>query len=331
LNTFYQAAANLTFSQIAAIATFAIVVSPILIFIINNPRGFAKSVFSVANGFFVPIGKLEHPNFEASQLAKEVASYLKKDLGSMLETKVEPSEPGEADNVMHVTGNVLGIDQHNVPQWQSQSFPNIAYRLAKPSTMLMETISWKLNKPDPERSIQELLDMHSKVVEEETRWRQQTRLEEVFDQQLSSASRIRGLMINLFVVVNFAVMCFILFRPEQVLNSKELVFGLYISFATFMVYVFRSTNARALILLAGQEDLKRYHDAERYLKALKARGPSDKDIDVLKLLLINRMEREKNGEHPYELVLKGISNSNILFKGGKIATPSKERPKKDES
>jgi hypothetical protein len=138
-------------------------------------------------------------------------------------------------------------------------------------------------------------------------------------------------MTNLFVVVNFAVIIAILFKSDQILANKEIVLGLYISFATFMVYVYRSSNARALIIMAGMEDIKRYHDVDKYVCTIGRRGPSERDIDVLKLLTINRMEREKNGEHPYELVLKGISNSNILFKGGKISTSSlKEKDKERE-
>lgn len=195
-----------------------------------------------------------------------------------------------------------------------------------PSTapLLHQLITAKLQTlygtPIADLKLEELYAMRSSAAIEENRWREQRRLETVFRKQLESAGAVRRAMTNLFVLVNLLLIAGIFFKPEQILSNREIILGLYISFATFIVYVYRSSNSRALILMAGMEDSKRYHDAEKYLSSLGKRNLNERDVDVLKLLMINRMEREKNSEHPYELVLKGISNSNILVKGGKIAT-----------
>lgn len=181
-------------------------------------------------------------------------------------------------------------------------------------------------KDKTELPTEKLSEMLYDAVENETRWGQQKRLDTVLSEQLASASSIRRAMLNLFILVNFILIASIILRAEDVLSNKEIILGLYVSFSTFIVYVYRSSNARALILMAGIEDNKRYHDADKYLHLIGRRGPNDRDIEALKILLINRMEREKNSEHPYELVLKGISNSNILMKGGKVsATEIKDK------
>ncbi|WP_236492237.1 hypothetical protein, partial [Pseudomonas sp. PA-5-4A] len=102
------------------------------------------------------------------------------------------------------------------------------------------------------------------------------------------------------------------------------IIGLYISLAAFIVYIYRTSNFRSSVLLALREDAKKYFDADDYIKRLKAgASPSDRDVEVLKLLLLNRAEREKMADHPYELVLKGVSNSNIQLKGGKMISSAK--------
>jgi hypothetical protein len=202
------------------------------------------------------------------------------------------------------------------------------------ATLLRESIALNLEldlrTPTKETNLKELFELYGKATDEEYRSRQRRGLTDILKSQLASAASIRRAMINLFVLVNMLLVTAIVFRSEQVLSSKEIILGLYISFATFIVYVYRSSNARALILMAGMEDGKRYHDVEKYLAAIGDRSPSEHDIDVLKLLMVNRMERERNSEHPYELVLKGITNSNILMKGGKISAESKPNPKKDD-
>jgi hypothetical protein len=94
--------------------------------------------------------------------------------------------------------------------------------------------------------------------------------------------------------------------------------------AAFIVYIYRTSNFRSSVLLALREDAKKYFDAEDYIRRLKpGASPTDRDVEVLKLLLLNRAEREKMADHPYELVLKGVTNSNIQFKGGKIVPSSR--------
>jgi hypothetical protein len=150
-------------------------------------------------------------------------------------------------------------------------------------------------------------------------------LEQTIEEQMRSAGRLKAVMINLFVLFNIGVLLVYLFAASNLSDrAVTAIIGLYVSLAAFIVYIYRTSNFRSSVLLALREDAKKYYDADDYLRRLKpGASPSERDVEVLKLLMLNRAEREKMADHPYELVLKGISNSNIQFKGGKIIPTSK--------
>lgn len=152
-------------------------------------------------------------------------------------------------------------------------------------------------------------------------------LDLTIDEQMRSAGRLKTVMINLFVIFNFGILLVYLFAAAN-LSDRAItaIIGLYVSLAAFIVYIYRTSNFRSSVLLALREDAKKYFDADDYIRRLKqGASPTDRDVEVLKLLLLNRSEREKMADHPYEVVMKGVTNSNIQMKGGKMVAPSKEK------
>ena len=78
-------------------------------------------------------------------------------------------------------------------------------------------------------------------------------------------------------------------------------------------------------MLAIKEDEKKLSDVFDFLSAFKKTPTfTNNEVEIIRALLVNRVEREKGAEHPYEVVLKGVSNSNVLLRGGKI-TPGSAR------
>lgn len=150
-------------------------------------------------------------------------------------------------------------------------------------------------------------------------------LENTIQEQMGSAGRLKTVMINLFVLFNTGVLLIYFFAGASLTDKAvTAIIGLYISLAAFIVYIYRTSNFRSSVLLALHEDGKKYYDAEDYLRRLKpGASPTDRDVEVLKLLLLNRSEREKMADHPYELILKGVTNSNIQLKGGKMISSAK--------
>jgi hypothetical protein len=132
-------------------------------------------------------------------------------------------------------------------------------------------------------------------------------------------------MINLFVIVNFGLIGLYVFKGAELSQYGALsLSGLYVSLAGFIIYIFRASNARTSVLLAIKEDLKKQNTAMEYVESIgNSRTLSQNDIDLIRMLMTNHSEREKKVDHPYEMVFKGISGSNIQFKGGKMAIGEK--------
>lgn len=184
-----------------------------------------------------------------------------------------------------------------------------------------ESVSAFLIKQDPTKLIQDRREQ-LRMIERENRGKI---LEKTIQDQMLSAGRLKTVMINLFVMFNIGILLTYLFAGGTLTDRAVTgIIGLYVSLAAFIVYIYRTSNFRSSVLLALHEDAKKYFDAEDYIRRLKpGASPNDRDVEVLKLLLLNRAEREKMADHPYELILKGVSNSNIQLKGGKMISSAK--------
>ncbi|MFL7053623.1 hypothetical protein BCS65_21415 [Vibrio cyclitrophicus] len=141
------------------------------------------------------------------------------------------------------------------------------------------------------------------------------------DVERKSAGLLKSVMINLFIIVNFALIILYLLKGTDISQYGALsISGLYISLAGFIIYIFRSSNSRTSVLLAIKEDLKKQNTALDYIQSVRAKGElSENDIDFIRMIMANHAEREKTVNHPYEMVLKGVSGTNIQFKGGKMS------------
>ncbi|MEL0648359.1 hypothetical protein V6248_13075 [Pseudoalteromonas agarivorans] len=145
------------------------------------------------------------------------------------------------------------------------------------------------------------------------------------EQERKSAGLLKSVMINLFVIVNFGLIALYLLKGADISQYGAIsLSGLYVSLAGFIIYIFRSSNSRTSVLLAIKEDLKKQNSAIEYVENSKQSGPlTEHDIEFIRMLMINHSEREKKTDHPYEMVLKGVSGTNIQFKGGKMAVAEK--------
>lgn len=199
-----------------------------------------------------------------------------------------------------------------------------------PDLAIDVAIASRIQRDSGSMDLAELLELRHQISYASQQKNAQEDLEIAMDAELRSAKSIKKNMLNFFIGFNFILITS--FAIQSSFSQKDLsasayqgITALYISLAVFIVYVYRAANARVLILLAGKEDTKRVFNAERYLSSRPKSLTSERDVEVLKLLLTNRMERERGSEHPYELVLKGITNSNVLVKGGRVTSIPKQR------
>lgn len=194
---------------------------------------------------------------------------------------------------------------------------------------IQESIAIAVNSYLDKYSRPELEALQKERAREIERTLRSSILDKTIEEQMRSAGRLKTVMINLFVLFNIGILLIYLFNSSN-LSDRAIgaIIGLYVSLAAFIVYIYRTSNFRSSVLLSLREDSKKYFDAEDYIRRLKpGSSPTERDIEVLRLLMLNRSEREKTADHPYEVVLKGVSNTNIQLRGGKImpaATSRKE-------
>lgn len=151
-------------------------------------------------------------------------------------------------------------------------------------------------------------------------------LYQTLNQERRSSGTLKSVMINLFIIVNFGLIALYAFKGSQLTQYVTIsISGLYISLAGFIIYIFRASNARTSALLAINEDLNKQNRAMEYIDKLGSdHDLTENDVEFIRILMANHAEREKNTDHPYEMVFKGISGSNIQFKGGKMAIGGKK-------
>lgn len=151
------------------------------------------------------------------------------------------------------------------------------------------------------------------------------------DQEAKSASMLKMVMINLFVLSTVLFLIFnISVRPTFTTEAYMAIVVLYLSLGAFMLYIIRTSHFRTSVLLAIREDERNYYNALDYIIKFKNNNDlTEHDVDVIRMIMTNRSEREQKAQHPYEVILKGVSGTNIQFKGGKMQLGSKSSPSSD--
>jgi hypothetical protein len=152
-------------------------------------------------------------------------------------------------------------------------------------------------------------------------------LEQFVDQERRSAGTLKTVMVNLFVVFNLVLLASIFFGLGNTLPAP-LAYSIaasYLSLAAFIIYIIRASHFRTGVLLAIRENIVNQTKAFDYLYSAKCASPlSENEIELVRMILTNRTEREQQAKHPYEVVLKQIEGSNIQFRGGKMQLGSKK-------
>ncbi|WP_419764290.1 MAG: hypothetical protein ACNI28_10960 [Arcobacter sp.] len=155
-------------------------------------------------------------------------------------------------------------------------------------------------------------------------------LTNTLEKESRNASTLKMVMINLFVIVTFAFVAFnIVKQPDLSSSAYFATLGLYFSLGAFMLYIIRTSHFRSSVLLAIHEDERNYNNLDEYIyKHKNNEDITEHDVDVIRMIMTNRSEREQKANHPYEVILKGVSGTNVQFKGGKIALGDNNNSKK---
>jgi len=152
-------------------------------------------------------------------------------------------------------------------------------------------------------------------------------LAEVVENERRSAARLRTVMVNLFVLFNVGLLIvYIVLGSDLHPTLAYTVSGTYLSLAIFIIYIIRTSHYRSGMLLAVRENIRNQAVMMAFLDS-RGQQLTDADVDVARSLMTNHAERERHAEHPYELILKHVSGTNIQFRGGKmqIGAPTQAR------
>ena len=143
-------------------------------------------------------------------------------------------------------------------------------------------------------------------------------LEKVVDDERKSVSTLRTVMINLFVLFNVSLLVgYFLVGPSLSQYLAISIAVTYLSLAVFIIYIVRTSHFRSGVLLAIQENIRNQAIMMQFLDSC-SESLTDADAEIARILTINRTEREHQAQHPYELILKNVSGTNIQFRGGKV-------------
>lgn len=159
------------------------------------------------------------------------------------------------------------------------------------------------------------------------------KLLEIQSQEYGSAFSLRNKMINLFSFSVFAMILsffLLIFLKGDVFSIEKyiVVISLFLSLGFFVIYIIKSSNSRTSTLMSIYENQRNYQNMMHFISRLKVEnGVTDNDLEVIRMMLVNYSGREKKVSHPYEIILKGLTNSNIQFSGGKMSVEKNSETK----
>ncbi|WP_336940826.1 hypothetical protein [Vibrio cholerae] len=132
------------------------------------------------------------------------------------------------------------------------------------------------------------------------------------DEQHSSTS-VKSRLTNLFILFTLVMLgANFIYGSEITDTNKILVAITYITLSSFLIFIIRTSHQRSAMLISIQEDLKKQSELNDFLVHFKkGKDLTEHDVEFLRLLMISRAEREAKTSHPYEVILKNVSDSNI--------------------
>lgn len=176
----------------------------------------------------------------------------------------------------------------------------------------------------------ELLKYQNNIAETDNR-----KLLEIQSQEYDSAFSLRNKMINLFSFSVFAMILsffLLIFLKGDVFSIEKyiVVISLFLSLGFFVIYIIKSSNSRTSTLMSIYENQRNYQNMMHFISRLKVEnGVTDNDLEIIRMMLVNYSGREKKVSHPYEIILKGLTNSNIQFSGGKMSVEKNSETKEN--
>ena len=147
---------------------------------------------------------------------------------------------------------------------------------------------------------------------------------EHLEKEYDATRSTKALMSNIFIIVNaiyfIGLLLFLIFG-KSVAATPSLYVALscsYIGLGAFVVYMIKFCNARSLTLISLREDFLKRDVTSSIANKVVDLGTNEHHVALLQLINSSVATKEQKINHPYEMLLYGIKDSNIMFKGGKF-------------
>lgn len=147
---------------------------------------------------------------------------------------------------------------------------------------------------------------------------------EHLEKEYDASRSTKALMSNMFILVNivyfFGLLAFLIIG-KGIDTSPSIYLALslsYIGLGSFVVYMIKFCNARSLTLLSLREGFLKREQISQMTKKIIETGANEHHVAILQLINSSTATKEQKINHPYEMLLYGIKDSNIMFKGGKF-------------
>lgn len=247
--------------------------------------------------------KIQHLQNEIDELKDELSKASLTDNKDVIDFEIKKYVENNLESILHDKINEPGFVERTV-------IDDLKSDVTDETRKFLENMQLE--------SLQKLL---SESMGAERRKESHDNMAMTLEREANSASMLKMVMINLFVVATVAFLVFnVVIRPELTTDAYIATVAIYLSLGAFMLYIIRTSHFRTSVLLAIREQSSNYFNAIDYLSNIKnGSAITEHDVEIIRMFLVNRAEREQKANHPYEVILKGISESNIQFKGGKMS------------
>ncbi|EKF9828370.1 hypothetical protein O1D21_003409 [Vibrio cholerae] len=138
-------------------------------------------------------------------------------------------------------------------------------------------------------------------------------LHETLNSEQRNSASMKSRLTNLFILFTLVMLGANFVYSNDVSDTNKILVGItYITLSSFLIFIIRTSHQRSAMLIAIQEDLKKQSElVDFFSNYKKGKDLTEHDIEFLKLLMVSRAERETRANHPFEVVLKNVSGSNI--------------------
>lgn len=144
------------------------------------------------------------------------------------------------------------------------------------------------------------------------------------EEEYVSAKKTRGVFINLFFISTISIIIGFLWIKNIDQETRIVAGLLYFGLSLFVLFIIKSCYSRTAVIISILEDQDKKNDLANFLiKYKKDKDLNENDIELIKEIRTSRSERERAVKHPYEIILKNLSDSKLEIDNNKIKIDKK--------